>query len=353
MTLPLLGINIAGMKTKAILFLIVLVIAIGAFWAFNPNKTVDVKVIKPIHAPAVQAVYATGTVEASLMIPISPKIGARLMTLDVDEGSKVVAGQTLAQLEDADLQQNVADLQAKLDLAQKDLSRAQKLAKTGAIAKESLDQSQATYKSAAASVQRAKAEMDYLKLIAPEAGTIIRRDGEIGELIPNGTPVFWMSGGDDLRIETEVDEEDIGMVQPGQKVVISADAYPGKIFNGTVQSITPKGDPVARSYRVRVTFDEVTPLMIGMTSETNIITQEKADARMVPATSVKDGHVLKIAAGKAENVAVTVGIKTPNAVEIIDGIDDGDGIAEAYDSTLLDKGNLHGKPSDWKPSDKK
>jgi len=340
------------MKTKAIFFLIILAVAGVAFWAFNPNKTVDVKIVKPVHAPAVQAVYATGTVEASLMIPISPKVAARLMTLDVDEGSKVVAGQTLAQLEDADLQQNVADLQAKLDLAQKDLNRAQKLAKTGAIAKESLDQSQATYKSAAASVQRAKAEMDYLKLLAPEDGTIIRRDGEIGEMISVGTPVFWINGGDATRIETEVDEEDIGMVQPGQKVVISADAYPGKIFNGKVQSITPKGDPVARSYRVRVTFDEATPLMIGMTSETNIITQEKDDARMIPATAVKDGHVLKIAAGKAENVAVMTGIKTQYAVEILDGIEDGDGIAEVYDSTLLEHGNLHGKPSAWTPNAK-
>lgn len=340
------------MKTKAIFFLIILAVAAGAFWAFNPNRSTDVKVVKPIHAPAVQAVYATGTVEASLMIPISPKVTARLMTLDVDEGSKVVAGQTLAQLEDADLQQNVADLQAKLDLAQKDLSRAQKLAKTGAIAKESLDQAQATYKSANASVQRAKAEMDYLKLVAPEDGTIIRRDGEIGEMISVGTPVFWINGGDATRIETEVDEEDIGMVQSGQKVVISADAYPGQIFNGTVQSITPKGDPVARSYRVRVTFDEATPLMIGMTSETNIITEEKDDARMVPATAVKDGYVLKIAGGKAENVEVKTGIKTPNAIEIIEGIEDGDAIAETYDATLLEKGNLHGKPSEWKPNGK-
>lgn len=340
------------MKTKAIFFLIILAVAAGAFWAFNPNRSTDVKVVKPVSAPAVQAVYATGTVEASLMIPLSPKVTARLMTLEADEGSKVVAGQTLAQLEDSDLQQNVAELQAKLDLAQKDLSRAQKLAKTGAIAKESLDQAQATYKSASASVQRAKAEMDYLKLVAPEDGTIIRRDGEIGEMISVGTPVFWINGGDATRIETEVDEEDIGMVQSGQKVVISADAYPGQIFNGTVQSITPKGDPVARSYRVRVTFDEATPLMIGMTSETNIITEEKDDARMVPATAVKDGYVLKIAGGKAENVEVKTGIKTPNAIEIIEGIEDGDAIAETYDATLLEKGNLHGKPSEWKPNGK-
>ena len=52
-----------------------------------------------------------GTVEASRMIPISPKIGARLMSLAADEGSRVETGQVLAQFEDADTQENLKDLQ--------------------------------------------------------------------------------------------------------------------------------------------------------------------------------------------------------------------------------------------------
>ena len=340
------------MTRKAIIVIVLLALAGGFFWMFNPAKKHDVEAVKPVRSDAVQAVYATGTVEASLMIPISPKVAARLMTLNVDAGSRVEAGQVMAQLEDTDLLQNTADLQAKMELAQKDLTRAQKLAKSGAVSKEGFDSAQAAYKSAVASFERAKAELGYLQLIAPQAGTVIRRDGEIGELIPVGTAVFWINGGDQIRIETEVDEEDVGLVQPGQRVLISADAHPGQIFNGKVQSITPKGDPVARSYRVRVSFDGSAPLMIGMTAETNIVTKEKDNALMVPLTAVKEGKVLRIAGGKAENVAVRTDIKTPQAVEITEGIAEGDIIAKTYDATLLENGKLNAKTVDWSPDKK-
>lgn len=338
------------MKTKLILFVIALVAAIALFWVFNPAKATDVETAAPVTAPAVQAVYATGTVEASLMIPISPKIGARLMTLEVDEGSRVEAGQTLAQLEDSDIRQNVSELEARADLAQKDLARAQKLSKTGAMSKEGLDTATANAAAASASLERAKAELGYLKLFAPEAGTIIRRDGEIGELITAGTPVFWMTGGNAMRIETEVDEEDIGLVQPGQNVMIRADAFPNRVFNGDVQSITPKGDPVARSYRVRVSLEDDSPLMIGMTAETNIITQEKDAALMIPAGAVKEGEVLKLKDGKAVQVKVKTGIKTPDAVEILDGVAADEAIVAKYDATLLEKSHLRGKPKKWEPA---
>lgn len=334
---------------KALIVLILLVAAGAAFWFFNPAKAHDVKAVKAVRAPAVQAVYATGTVEASLMIPIAPKVAARLMTLNVDEGASVKAGDILAQLEDTDLQQAVVDAQAKLDLAGKDLARAQKLGKTGAISKEALDQAQATSDSARAALERAKAELGYLQLVAPQDGTIIRRDGEIGELITIGTPVFWINGGNNIRIETEVDEEDVGLVKPAQKVLISADAFPGQIFNGHVISITPKGDPVARSYRVRVGFDGDAPLMIGMTAETNIITQEKDSAILVPLTAVKDGKILKVTGGKAQEIAVKTDIKSPQAIEITQGIIEGDVVVQNYDATLTSKGRVNAKIAAWSP----
>ena len=318
------------MSRKAFILLALLAAAAALFWMFNPAKSPKIETVKPVHEKAVQAVYATGTVEASYMIPISPKVPARLMTLHVDEGARVKAGDILAQLEDTDLQQAVVDAEAKLLLAEKDLSRAQKLAKSGAISKEAFDQTQAAQISAQAALERAKAELSYLQLIAPQDGTVIRRDGEIGELIPVGTAVFWINGGDQIRIETEVDEEDVGLVRSGQRVLISADAFPGQIFNGKVQSITPKGDPVARSYRVRVTLDVQTPLMIGMTAETNIITQVKEDALMVPATAVKGDAVYVLKGHKPVLTKIRKGIEAEKKVEILEGVQEGDTLALKY-----------------------
>lgn len=349
MTLPLLRDRVGTMKSKALFVILPIALVLAAICAFNPAKSHTVKTIKPVQTAAVQAVYATGTVEANLMIPIAPKTAARLMALHVDEGARVAEGDVLAQLEDTDLQQAVADLEAKLDLAQKDQARAQKLARSGAISKEARDTADANFKSAQASLERARAELGYLQLVAPQSGTIIRRDGETGELINIGTPVFWLNGGDKIRIETEVDEEDIGLVKAGQKVLISADAFPDRIFNGHVQSITPKGDPVARSYRVRIGFADDAPLMIGMTAETNIITKEKYSALMIPLTAVKNGRLLKIADGKVAEIAVKTDIKTQKSIEITDGIGPGDLIVESYDSTLIERGKIRGNTVSWSP----
>jgi RND family efflux transporter MFP subunit len=325
---------------KIVIGIILLSCAGAGFWYFNPAKAHKVETITLKDMPAVQAVYASGTVEATRTISIAPKMSARLMTLLVDEGAVVEAGQVLAQMEDTDVDSGLKELEAKMDLAQKDLARAEKLSKSGAISKEALDSARSAYRSAQAATDRAKAELGFLKLVAPEAGTIIRRDGEIGELITTGTPVFWVSGGNDLRIETEVDEEDIRLVKNGQKVLISADAFPEKIFNGSVQSITPMGDAVARSYRVRVGIDGDTDLMIGMTAEANIITSEKENASMIPSTAVKGRAVIVIKDGKAVRTAVETGIQTQDSTEITSGVDKGAVIAKSYSEELLKKDRL-------------
>jgi len=214
---------------KILLVLFGLICLIGGFVVLQSGRH-EVAVITPVFAPAVQAVYATGTVEAARMIPIAPKTTARIAALMVDEGAIVTQGQELAQLEDSDVRNTLMELEAKLEKAHNDLTRAQTLSKGGAISKEALDQAQTNFRAAQASVDRTKAELGFLQLHAPEDGTIIRRDGEVGEMASVSAPVFWMTGGNDYRIETDVDEEDIALVKPGQRVLIRADAFPGQIF---------------------------------------------------------------------------------------------------------------------------
>ena len=174
--------------------------------------------------------------------------------------------------------------------------------------------------------ERAEAEAHYLDLVAPAAGKIIRRDGEIGQMIAPDKPLFWMSCCAPLRVSAEVDEEDIAQVRPGQEVLIRADAFPGQIFHGTVQSITPKGDPVARTYRVRISLPADTPLMIGMTAETNIVLRKADNALLVPAGAVQQDTVWRVDRGKLENGRSRWAPRTRREVEILSGLGDGDRI---------------------------
>ena len=79
-------------------------------------------------------------------------------------------------------------------------------------------------------------------------------------------------------VTAEVDEEDIARCRPGQQAVIKADAFPGRVLKGQVNEITPLGDPLNKSYRVRVALPDDTPLHLGMTTELNIIVSEQPNA---------------------------------------------------------------------------
>ena len=309
------------MKTRLILLSSIFIAAAIIAYLFFPRPE-KIEVARPQRGPAVQAVYATGTVEPSVMIPIAPRQTAQLVALLADEGMKVKKGDLLAQLEDTNLRRGVDELRAKFALSEKEYMRKAELFKRKATSAQDLDQAQAARDSALASVKRAEAELSYLQLIAPEDGIVIRRDGEPGETIGVNQPVLWMSCCKPLRVASEVDEEDISLVTTDQEVMISADAFPGKLFKGKVLSITPKGDPVARSYRVRIGLEDQTPLMIGMTAETNIVTRKTDDALLVPTGAVSGNKVWTIDKGKLHAVAVETGARGPKATEILKGLDE-------------------------------
>jgi membrane fusion protein, multidrug efflux system len=232
----------------------------------------------------------------------------------------------LARLENEDLQRAITAAAAEERYAKAQLDRQGQLVERGVAARSAYDRAQADWEKAQALRERAAAEAHYLDLVAPAAGTIIRRDGEIGQMIGANQPMFWMSCCAPLRVSAEVDEEDIAQVRPGQEVLIRADAFPGRIFPGTVKAITPKGDPVARTYRVRVSLPPDTPLMIGMTAETNIVLRKADNALLVPAGAVRDDTVWRVADGKLSPTHVTVGAKGANEVEILSGLTDQDRI---------------------------
>ncbi|MCE7886914.1 MAG: efflux RND transporter periplasmic adaptor subunit [Alphaproteobacteria bacterium PRO2] len=333
---------------KILLPLIVLAALAAGFLAIQGRNESALETVRPVRGPAVQAVYATGTVEPTVMMPIAPRSTARLMSLQADEGHIVKKGDVLGQLEDSDIQNQLEEVRARAEFAEKDYARKAELLKRGAISKGTADQSKADLDAARASVERIKAQLGYMQLIAPEDGLVMRRDGEVGELIPANQPVFWLSCCAPLRISAEVDEEDIALVKASMPVLIRADAFPGKDFRGKVDSITPKGDAVSRSYRVRIGIEGQTPLMTGMTAETNILISETKDALLVPTAAVKSDTVWVVQDGKLARRTVETGAKTPSAVEIRSGI-------TAEDVVVLDPGaspeegqNVHIKMTDWK-----
>ncbi|MFO1371507.1 MAG: efflux RND transporter periplasmic adaptor subunit [Candidatus Competibacteraceae bacterium] len=306
-----------------------LIVALGLFAASGVTAwqflgPVIVATARPTRGPAVQAVYATGTVEPTVMLPIAPRNAGRLLELNVDEGAQVRTGQVLARLEDADLKSSVDELEARARFAKAQLDRVQTLLDRGLGSVTERDQARSEWQAAEASAARARTLRSFMTLTAPADGQILRRDGEIGQLIPVNQPIFYLSCCAPLRIAAEVDEEDILLVQPGQHALIRAAALPDQILKGRVAAITPKGDPVTRSYRVRISPEGDSPLRIGMTTEVNIIVIEQTNALLVPATAVVDSAVWVLRDGRLHRQPVQVGIVGELKTEIVSGLSETD-----------------------------
>jgi len=308
------------------------VIAVLA-WQLGPTR---VQVVQPTRASAVEAIYATGSVEPSVMLPIAPRVAGTLAVLQADEGSKVRKGQILARLDDTDLSSTVEELTARARYAKEQFDRTEDLVHRGFVSPTELDRTRSELDAANASLKRAQTQRDFTLLRAPADGVILRRDGEVGQYLAAGQTLLYLSCCAPLRVSVEVDEEDIVRVQIGQKVILRTDALPGQTLDGEVSQITPKGDPVARSYRVRIHLADPAPLQVGMTVDANLIVAEHANAILVPTAAVLDNHVWVVRNGRLHRQGVRTGVVGAERTEILEGLDatdyvvvaPGDGLAE-------------------------
>ncbi|HTT12475.1 MAG TPA: efflux RND transporter periplasmic adaptor subunit [Burkholderiaceae bacterium] len=319
------------MKRKTVLvYACATAIVIGGFaaWRFLPAQ---VEVANPTRGVAIDAVYATGVVEPTVMMPVAPRTGGRLVSIETDEGAKVRRGEVMARLESADLEHTVQEMRAHEDLARSNFERTRDLVAQKFVSPAELDRARSELAAAEAASKRALAQRDYNQLVAPADGTVLRRDGEIGQYIAPGQAVFTLECCAPLRVAAEVDEEDIARVAVGQAVAMRSDAMPGRVFDGTVAQITPKGDPVARSYRVRIQFrdaDEMAKLGLrtGMTMDANIVVARRENALLISSRALHGDSVWVVVDGTLRKRAIKHGAGTGDQTEVLSGLAETDAV---------------------------
>lgn len=324
-------------KTGIAIGLAVLTVLVVVWWQWPAR----VEVALPTRGPAIEAVYATGTVEPTVMVPVAPRVGGRLVAIDAQEGEKVKRGQMLARIESIDLDQTVEEMRAREQLARAQFERTRVLVAKSFVAPAELDRTRSELRAAQAAARRAEAQRDYNQLVAPADGVILRRDGEAGQFVPAGQAVFTLACCAPLRVTAEVDEEDIARVEVGQKVSMRSDALPNRLFEGEVGEITPKGDPVSRSYRVRIRLADAPavdagPMRSGMTMDANLIVSRREGALLVPNRALKADVVWVLAQGRLQRRTVVKGVVGGERTEIASGLADGEMVVLSPPDTLRD-----------------
>lgn len=320
------------MKRFLAFLLLLLALGGGAYWYFE-LRPVDIQTVAPHRGTAVQAVYATGEVEPVRWSQIAPQIGGRVISVWVEEGDTVKEDDILVQLDDSVEAAQLNQYVARLDFLTRELERQKQLKARNVASSQKLEQVSSEYSSMKAQVEAQARLIQRMQVTAPMDGVIMKREVEPGETITPQSPVFWVGQPDDLRVNAEVDEEDIPLVETGQKVLIKSDAFPDRPIEAAVGDITPQGDPVNKIFRVWVDLPEGTRLMTGMTVEVNIIIREVEDVLLVPSTSLSGDTVWVLKNGQPVERRVETGIRGDANVEITGGLGEDDRILARPPST--------------------
>jgi RND family efflux transporter MFP subunit len=277
-----------------------------------------------VRGPAVRAVYATGTVEAVREAAIAPTLRGRIEAIHCLEGAKVEAGERLVEFDQDEAQARLADADAALAFQRQELDRFRELADRNTVSRQTLERTISLYEQARANLASARQLLEDMILVAPFDSVVLRKEHEVGDVIDAGVTVCWLGQDRPFRVSADVDEEDIPLVERDQPVLVKADAFPDQVFEARVGTVTPRGDVIDKSYRVRMLLPDDAPLLVGMTVEVNIIVHEIEDALLVPAAALRDGAVWVVRDGTVEQRLVETGIIGQNWIEIVGGVEEGE-----------------------------
>jgi membrane fusion protein (multidrug efflux system) len=307
--------------------------ALVAWWVWRPGS---VSVVAPYRGDAAEIVYASGVVEPRIWAKVTPLVRERIVEQCNCEGAKVAKDDVLARLDATEAEAALAELEARLSLAQEELRRLTVLAERNAASQQSLDRARSEFVQLQALVAGQKARLDSYVLRAPSAGVVLRQDGEVGEVAELGTVLFWVGEPTPLVVVADVNEEDIPRVEPGQRALMRSDAFPQQQLEASVDRITPKGDPVTKTYRVYFSLPTDTPLRIGMSTDVNVVTRVSRNALLVPSVAVQGNNVVVVEDGVARHRPITTGIRGISGVEVLSGLDEKARIVSPYLQDLAD-----------------
>lgn len=227
-----------------------------------------------------------GTVEA-VEVLVSAQVTGRITGLFAEEGQPVEKGQPLATIDDALYQAQVEQARVTVESTRAQLAvlkaqrkgvditlgRTRKLLSSGSATEKQLDEVetqeavlkaqqkvvQAQVVQAEAALELAETQLSYTRISAPEGGTVLRRDVELGETVLPGSALLTLADLSTMEVKVYIPGPMLGKIGLGQRVELVTDSYPNRRFRGSVATIadqaefTPK-NVQTRDERVRLVY---------------------------------------------------------------------------------------------------
>ena len=178
---------------------------------------------------------------------------------------------------------------------------------------------------ARAALQVAEAKLAYTRIRAPVDGLVLRRGVEPGDLVQQGARLFSLATGE-TQLLLNVEEKNLALLALGQRAQASPDAYPDRRFPADVFQIAPLVDAQRGTVEVKLRVpDPPDYLRTDMTVSAEIAVAQRRGALVVDADAVHDAAsaapwVLAVRDGKATRVAVKLGARGTDKLEVVDGL---------------------------------
>jgi len=367
--------------------LAVVLVAALAFVALRtgPLAPIKVTVTSVQEGKLSPAIFGIGTVEARRSWMVGPTVAGRVLSVRVDVGDTVIAGQLLAEMDPVDLDQRlsaldaalaragstqaaaqaqVADTTARRELAAINAKRNQDLAaqnfiSAGALegrlqekasADAALQAAQANLSGTAQDINRLKAERAALqqqrgnvRLLAPADGVITSRDAEAGSTVVAGQPVLRLIDPASLWVRMRVDQGRSAGLAPGLKANIVLRSQPRTPLQGQVARVELLADAVTEERIAQIAFAAPTvTASVGELAEVELQLTETAAALLLPNASIQrlEGKtgVWRLAEGKPAFAPVRLGVSSLDGrVQVLEGLKSGDSVV-VYSQKALTEG---------------
>ena len=305
--------------------LLVVAVTATAWWWLSRGPLITV--VPVTRGAAAEIVYATGSVEPETWSRSTPLVRGRIIERCRCEGKSVKKGDILARLDDREAVATLNDLRALEDFQRREFDRQTQLLARGVATSQAYQRAESDFARTQAQVAAQVQRLEYYKILSPMDGTVLKEDGEVGDMVEPGTILYRIGLDSPLWVVADVNEEDIPRVKVGQKALLRTDAFSRQVLTGLVKQITPAGDPVSKTFRVRIGLPNDTPLRVGMSVEANIVSREKRDVLLVPANAVVNDSLLTIEEDRARLRKVETGIRGTAFVEIVSGASEGELVA--------------------------
>jgi membrane fusion protein, multidrug efflux system len=298
-----------------------------------------------------------GSVHAMSQATVRAKLSAEVRRVLVREGDRVVAGQTVAEFDTAQLRAQLAERTATYESAKAQLATTERtrqanaqLVKQNFISQNAFDTADSAYRAQLAAVAAARAQLEQTQILmadavvrAPIAGTVAKRNVQPGEKVAFDAPLLSIVDLSQLEVQAQVPVSDVARLKAGMPAQVEIEGIAGLRLAGRVERINPSTEPGTRSINIYVSLpNEDSMLRAGMFARVALVTSAEAEVPALPISALRVDNgttfVWIVADGKLVRRLVDVGRRDERVqmVEIVGGLSASDTVIATKFDNLKD-----------------